>query len=552
MTNQQRIKQPMTSLKKVLFLWICGSLISCTQNEQLTSHASEIKRTEKTFIYCSEASPSGFNPQITEDGTSINAQNPIFNRLVMIERGGNRIVGDLAQSWTISKDQKQYTFKLRKDVKFHKNSLFTPTRNLNADDVLFSFNRQRLKNHPYHQVGGGQYLYFESMNMGVIQEIQKIDDQTVRFILSKPDAVFLANLTMEFASILSAEYADQMMKKKTPNNFDLQPIGTGPFVFKNYEKDSVIRYEANPVYYGQFKPLVDKLIFLITPDATVRAQKIKAGECHLIAEPALVDYKMFTTNPKLKVETMVGLNIGYIAFNTKKKPYDHLMVRQAVYHALNRNAYIEAIYHGMAEIAESALPSTSWGYSNTLPTYEYSVEKAKELLTKAGYPHGFETELWALPVTRPYNPDGKKMAEMIQSDLAKVGIKAKIVTLDWPTYLAKTKNGEHAMAMFGWVSDNGDPDNFLYTQLSCSASIAGTNRAMWCYKPYNELVEKAKRVSDVRQRTELYMDAQKIFKEQIPWIPVASAKTYRVLRKEVTGYIMDTLGHDYLDGVTYP
>jgi len=542
----------MVSMKKMLVVLSLISLASCTQGDQLNSQAAEIKKTEKTLIYCSEGSPSGFNPQITEDGTSINAQNAIYNRLVMVERGGNKILPDLAESWIISKDQKEYTFKLRKDVKFHKNSLFTPSRNMNADDVLFSFNRQRLKDHPYHKIGGGNYLYYEAMDMNIIQEIQKIDNHTVKFVLSKPDAVFLANLRMEFASILSAEYADKMMKAKTPNNLDNQPIGTGPFVFKNYEKDSVIRYEANPHYYGQYKPKVDKLVFLITPDSTVRAQKIKAGECHLIAEPALVDYKSFTADPGLKVETMTGLNIGYIAFNTKKKPFDNLMVRKAIYHALNRSAYIEAIYQGMAEVAESALPSTSWGFSNTLPTYEYSVEKSKELLAKAGFPKGFETELWALPVTRPYNPDGRKMAEMVQSDLAKVGIKVKIVTYDWPTYLVKSKNGEHAMAMFGWVSDNGDPDNFLYTQLSCAAAKAGANRAMWCYKPYDDLVEKAKRISDVRQRTEFYMDAQKVFKEQVPWIPVASAKSYRVLRKDITGYIMDTLGHDYLDGVTYP
>lgn len=510
------------------------------------------KKTEKTLIYCSEGSPSGFNPQITEDGTSINAENPIYNRLVVVERGGTKILPDLAESWTISKDQKEYTFKLRKDVKFHKNALFTPTRNMNADDVLFSYNRQRLKDHPYHKIGGGNYLYFEAMEMSIIQDIQKIDDYTVKFMLKKPDSVFLANVTMEFASILSAEYANAMMKAKTPDKVDSLPIGTGPFVFKSYEKDSTIRYEANPHYYGRYKPLVDKLVFVITPDSAVRAQKMIAGECHVIAEPALVDYKKFTSNSNLKVETMTGLNIAYIAFNTKKKPFDNLLVRKALYHALNRGSYIEAIYHGMGEIAESALPSSSWGFNNNLPVYEYSVEKSKALLAQAGYPKGFSTEIWALPVTRPYNPDGRKMAEMMQADLALVGVKAKIVTFDWPTYLAKSRNGEHTMAMFGWFSDNGDPDSFLYTQLSCAASDAGSNRSFWCYQPYNDLVEKAKRVSDLRQRTELYMDAQKVFKEQLPWIPVASAKSYRVLKKDVTGYIMDTLGHDYFDGVTYP
>lgn len=540
-------------MKRISFVALLSmlALSSCDRGEQLSPLAAESKNQGKTLIYCSEGSPSGFNPQITEDGTSINAQNPYYNRLVAIQRGTTTIVPDLADSWTVSKDQKEYTFKIHPGVKFHTTSFFKPTRDLNADDVIFSFNRQRLKNHPYHKIGGGNYLYFEAMEMDIIHDVQKISDLTVKFTLKKPDSVFLANLTMEFASILSAEYADAMMKAKTPEKVDTQPIGTGPFIFKSYEKDSVIRYDANPNYFGKTKPLVDKLVFLITPDSNVRAQKIKSGECHIIAEPALVDYTSLQKASNLKVVTITSQNMGFLSFNTQKKPFDNLLVRQAIYHALNRAEYLKAIYHDMAEIAESALPSSSWGFNNNLPTYEYDIAKSKALLAKAGFSNGFETELWALPVTRPYNPDGRKMAEMMQADLAKVGIKAKIKTFDWPTYLAKTKKGDHSMAMFGWVSDNGDPDSFLYTQLSCSAAKAGSNRSFWCYKPYNDLVEKAKRVSDVGQRSELYMDAQKVFKEQVPFIPIASAKAYRALDKNVTGYVMDPIGHDFFDGVTY-
>jgi dipeptide transport system substrate-binding protein len=539
-------------MKKFSLILLVGAhLASCSTSDHGTLQAAESKRAEKTLIYCSEGSPSGLNPQITEDATSINVQNAYYNRLVAVERGTTNIVPDLASSWSVSKDQKEYTFTLRKDVKFHMTSNFKPARNLNADDVLFSFNRQRLKDHPYHKVGGGNYLYFEAMQMDIIQDIQKVNDSTVKFVLKHPDSVFLANLTMEFASILSAEYADAMMKAKTPDKVDTQPVGTGPFVFKSYEKDSVIRYEANPEYYGTRKPLVEKLVILITPDASVRTQKIKAGECHIIAEPSVVDYKAFESDSNLKTYSITGLNMTYLAFNMKKKPFDNLLVRKAIFHALNRASYIEAIYHGLGEIAESALPSASWGFNNNLPVYEYNIQKSKELLAKAGMPNGFSTEIWALPVTRPYNPDGRKMAEMMQADLAKVGIKVKVVTFDWPTFLAKSRKGDHSMLMFGWISDNGDPDSFLYTQLSCSGAEAGSNRAFWCNKPYDDIVEKAKRISDVGQRAELYMDAQKIFKEQLPWVPVASGKAFRVTRKNVTGYVMDPLARDFFDGVTY-
>ena len=376
-----------------------------------------------------------------------------------------------------------------------------------------------------------------------------MDEHVVEFNLKKPNSPFIANLSMEFSSILSKEYADKMMAAGTPELLDTRPIGTGPFIFKSYDKDSIIRYVANPAYYGDRKALVDKLVFVITPDNNVRTQKIKTGECHIIAEPTWVDYKDFEKDKNLVVKSATGLNIAYLAFNTKKKPFDNIKVRKAIFHALNRAPLIEAIYQGQASVAESAIPSSTWGFNNNLPTYEHDVEKSKSLLKEAGYPDGFETEIWALPVSRPYNPDGRKMAEIMQADLSQVGIKAKIVSYDWPTYLSKSKKGEHEMIQLGWTSDNGDPDNFFTSLLSCSAAEAGSNRALWCHKPFDDLIQKAKRVSDVDLRTELYMDSQKVFKEQAPWVPLVSAKIFRVTRANVKGFTLDPLGRDYFDGV---
>lgn len=231
-----------------------------------------------------------------------------------MNRGLLGIVPELVESWTISKDNLEYTFKLRKDVKFHKTSYFTPTRNLNADDVLFSFNRQRLKDHPYHAVSGGSYEYFKSMGMDqTIRDIQKIDNDTVKFVLNKPEASFLSNLAMEFSSILSAEYGDKLLKEKIPQQMDVEPVGTGPFVFQKYEKDSMIRFTANPDYFLGASAL-DKLVFVITPDASVRTQKVKTGECHMIAEPSPTDYEQFVNDKNLKVTSKPGM--GYIRFRS--------------------------------------------------------------------------------------------------------------------------------------------------------------------------------------------------------------------------------------------
>jgi dipeptide transport system substrate-binding protein len=503
----------------------------------------------KTFIYCSEGSPSGFNPQVTMDAPSNVTANALYNRLVEFEPGVSGLVPRLAESWTISADNLEYVFKLRKGVKFHKTAYFEPKRDFNADDVLFSFNRQRVKEHPFHSVSGGRYEMFGSSGMDrTIKNIAKVDDYTVKFSLNKPEAAFLPNLAMEFSSIISAEYGDKLLKDKTPQNIDTDPVGTGPFVFQKYEKDSIIRFTANPNYFLGVSPL-DKLVFVITPDNSVRTQKIRTGECHMIGEPSPADYNQFINDKNLKTVTKPGMNIGYLAVNVTKKPFDNVVVRKALAYALNRQAYIDAIFLGFATVATSPLPPTVWSYNDKISNYDYNPKMAKDLLREAGYPEGFTTELWALPVSRPYNPDGKKMAEMMQSDLAQVGIKAKIVTYDWPTYIAKSKNAEHTLLQIGWNSDNGDPDNFLYTMLSCDAVESGANRARWCDKEFDNLVMQAKFMTDITKRTELYRKAQERFKSEIPWITLANAKIFRVMSKKVIGYKLDPLARDRFYGV---
>ena len=526
-------------MKNLLVLGLLSVLtFGCTSKESSDS---------KTFVFCSEGSPSSFNPQISTDGTTFNSTHAVYSRLVEFKYGTTEIVPGLAESWEASDDGLEYTFKLRKGVKFHTTPYFTPTREFNADDVLFSFNRQRLDDHPYHKVSGGTYEYFTSMGMGeIIKDIVKVDDHTVKFILNHPEAPFIANLAMDFASILSKEYADQQLEKETPGNIDMIPIGTGPFIYKNYKKDTLIRYETFKDYFDH--PVkIDKLVFAITPDASVRFQKLKAGECHLIAYPAPADLEAIRQLESLKLLEKPGFNVGYLAMNTEKKPFDNKKVRKAVNHALNRKSYIDAIYLGNAQVAKNPLPPTIWGYNENVEGYSYDPEKAKSLLAEAGHAAGFDTDLWVLPVARPYIPSGKKLGEMMQADLAKIGIRAKLVSYDWPTYLEKSSKGEHTMLQLGWTGDNGDPDNFLNVLLGCDAVEGGANRARWCYKPFDDLVSKAKKITDRDERAALYKQAQKVFKEEAPWVTIAHSVVYRAMRDNVEGYKIDPLGRDIFE-----
>lgn len=504
----------------------------------------------KTFVYCSEASPSSFNPQLATDGPSFNASSrPIYNRLADFERGGTKVIPSLAEKWEVSKDGKQVTFKLRKNVQWQETAYFKPTRPFNADDVVFTFNRMLDAKHPFHKVGGGVYEYFTSMDMHkLITKVEKVDDNTVRFTLVRPEAPFIANMAMDFASILSAEYGDKLLAAKTPEKMDIEPVGTGPFVWKSYRKDNEIRFDANPNYF-EGKAKIDKLVFAITKDPNVRIQKLKRGECHFVAEPPPADVKALKADAKISVLEQEGLNVGYLSFNVEKAPFNKLEVRQAINHALNRQSYIDAIYLGNATIAKNPIPPTMWSYNQKTQDYAYDIAKAKELLAKAGMPNGFETNLWYMPVSRPYNPNGKKMAEMMQADLAKVGIKANLVTYDWGAYLDKARAGEHTMLLAGWTGDNGDPDNFMSVLLSCEAAKNGSNYSRWCNQSYEKLIDAAKATPDQKKRTSLYQEAQTIFKKDAPWVTLAHAKGFRAMDKRVSGYKMSPFGTDQFYGV---
>lgn len=503
-----------------------------------------------TLVYCSEGSPEGFNPAFYTAGTTFDATSKnMFNRLVEFKLGTTETEPGLATSYDVSSDGLEYTFHLRKGVKFHTSKDFTPTRDFNADDVIFTFDRQGNKDNPYHAVSGGSYEYFTGMGMDtLIKKIEKIDDYTVKFILTKPEAPFIANLAMDFASIFSKEQADAYMKAGTPEKLDIDPVATGPFQKVQYQKDSLIRYTAFKDYW-QGKAKIDRLVFSITPDASVRYAKLKAGECDVMSYPNPADLKQMEADPNINLMSQEGLNVGYLAFNTQKKPFTDVRVRQALSLATDKSAIIDAVFQGAGKAAKNPIPPTMWSYNKNVVDYPYDPVKAKKLLAEAGYPDGFSTNIWAMPVQRPYNPNARRMAEIMQEDWSKIGVKAEIVSYEWGEYLNRSKKGEHDTVLLGWTGDNGDPDNFLYVLLGCDA-VGGSNRAQWCNEEFNNLLLKAKQTSDKAERTKDYEEAQVVFKREAPWITIAHSVVYEPIRKEVKGYKIDPLGGHYFYNVS--
>jgi len=497
----------------------------------------------KTLVYCSEVSPETFNPMVgAADSTMDAAAKPLFNRLIEFKPGTTEIAPALAQSWDISADGTVYTFHLRPGVKFHAGKQFTPTRGFNADDVVYSFERQRSADNPYHKLSGANYQFFGSTGLAkLIKSIEKLDDLTVRFTLNNANVTFLTNIALDFASILSLEYAQAMTAQGHPELIDQQPIGTGPFVLTEYQKDSLIRYHANPDYWGG-APKLDALVFAITPDPTVRVAKIRAGECQVTTQPPPADVPSLAKDAGIDLLQEEGQNIGYLGFNVEKKLLADKRVRRALALAINKPAIIDAIYLGSAKQARTVLPPTEWGSAQGFDPFPSDPAAAKALLVEAGYPEGFSITLWAMPVSRPYNPNARRMAELIQADWAAIGVKAEIVSFEWAVYLKKTQDGEQDAFLLGGTSNNGDPDDLLTNHLSCAGAKAGSNRTRWCFKPYDDFLDQARRVADQAERKALYVKAQEIVREEVPLLPIAHALVSMPVRKEVRGYVLDPFG----------
>lgn len=504
----------------------------------------------KTLVYCSEGSPEGFNPIFYTAGTTFDATSKnVFEGLTHFKRGTTELEPGMAESWQVSADGKTYTFKLRKGVKFHTTKHFKPTRDMNADDVLFTFERQWKQDHPFHKISGGSYEYFNGMSIpDLLKDIVKVDDYRVKFVLNRPEAPMLANLAMDFAVIQSAEYAEVMMKAGTPEKVDQWPIGTGPFAFAGYKKDAQIRYLAFDKYWKGKAP-IDKLVFSITPDASVRYAKLRAGECQVMPYPNPADLAAMKADSNINLMQQEGLNVGYLAYNTTMKPFNDVRVRKALNHAINKQAIIDTVFQGAGKPAKNPIPPTIWSYNNATKDDNYDPEKAKKLLAEAGYPNGFEMKIWAMPVQRPYNPNARRMAEVIQADWAKVGVKVEIVSYEWGEYLKRSKDKDRDGAvLLGWTGDNGDPDNFLAVLLGCDG-VGGSNRAQWCYQPFEDLIQKAKVVADPDARTRIYEQAQIVFKEQAPWATIAHSVVFEPLSKNVVNYKIDPLGGHIFYGV---
>jgi len=498
---------------------------------------SAAPRSGGVLVFARSGDSVGLDPGRETDGESFYIADNVYETLTKFKPGTTEIVPGLASSWDAAADGLSYTFHLRKGVKFHDGTDF------NADAVVFSLARQFKKDHPFYQYGPWQYWGGMDMD-NIVDDVVSVDDYTVTITLKKKEAPFIANLAMNFAAIVSPTAAAKYGK-----DFSSNPVGTGPFKFVSWTKDDNIVLERFDGYWGQ-KAYLDRVIFKVVTDPSARYLSLKKGEVDMMEFPTPSDIPAIKADSNLKIVQQAGMNVGYLAMNASKKPFDNKLVRQAVNYAINKKEIIEAVYGSLGIAAKNPIPPGMWSYNNKIEDYGYNPAKAKQLLAQAGYPNGFSTTLWAMPVARPYNPNGKKVAEIMQAQLAKVGIKAEIVSYEWGTYLDKTAHGEHDMALLGWTGDNGDPDNFLFVLLSIPATeIPAQNIAFWKNQKFNDLITQAKETSDQAKRTQLYLQAQVVFHDEAPWVTIAHSNVVQPMKKTVQGFLLYPTGKDFFGDV---
>jgi len=478
-----------------------------------------------TLIYGRGNDSVGLDPAHEEDGESFKVCESIYDTLVQYQADSTDIEPALAESWENSEDGLEWTFHLRKGVQFHDGT------ELNADAVVFSLERQHNKEHPFHDVGGGYIYWFDLGLNQTVDKIESIDKYTVKITLNRPFAPFLYAMTLVPFAIVSPTAL-----KEDGENFSSNPVGTGPFKFVSWERDDKIILEANENYWGG-KPSIKRVIFRVIPDNSARLMNLKKGMIHIMDMPNPDDVPDIRSDKNIRLLEETGINIGYVAMNLDKKPFDNLKVRLAINHAINKKSIVDNLYKGLGIVAKNPIPPTMWGYNDEIEDFEYNPELAKQLLKEAGFPEGFDTTLWVMPNPRPYFLTPDRIGVAIQADLKKVGINAKIEKREWGKYLEELRNGEHDIAMLGWSADYVDPDNFLYYLLDKdNAEKPAGNIAFYRSEELHKILIEAQTISDHEERTRLYKEAQKIIHEDAPWVCVAHAKQVVAVSKKVEDY----------------
>jgi peptide/nickel transport system substrate-binding protein len=514
-----------------------GSKISGIYNNIFSTYYDD--EIEKRLIIGRASDSISLDPGNTTDMDSVKVTANIFETLVKYEKEGKNIIPSLATSWKSSEDGLTWVFRLRQGVRFQDGTIF------DAHAVVFNFQRWMDKDNPYHN---GQFSYWNYVFggfPGFVKSVYAISDYSVEIKLDKPYAPFLSTLAMPVFGIGSPEaikkYGDEVYK---------HPVGTGPFYFINWEPNQSILLARYDGYWG-IPAKVDEVEFKVISSNEDRLEQLKLGTIHIADNLGPDDVAAIQEDQKLQLLLRPCFNVGYIALNNEKPPFDNRDVRTAINLAINKEEMIKEAFANQAKSAKTLVPPLLWGYNEGIKDSEYNPDKAKQLLAKAGYPKGFKTTLWFMNSSRNYFPKPLQTAEYIKESLAKINIEATIITYDWDEYLNRIQNGEHEMALIGWTGDNIDPDNFLYTLLASENAKPGNagNYSFYKSKEVDLLLTQARQTTDMVFRKNLYRKLLEIVDTDKPSVPLVHTMPVLAARRSVKGYLPYLTGVESLEKV---
>ena len=502
------------------------------------------------FVYCVSGQVNTFNPQKAGSGLIVDTlAAQLYDRLLDVDPYTYRLVPELAESWEVLDNGATYRFHLRHNVQFQTTRWFTPSRALNADDVVFTFERIFDRQHPWHNVNGSAFPYFDSLQFAdSVQSVRKLDSHTVEFRLARPDASFLWHLATHYASVMSAEYAARLTQEDRQEQLDRQPVGTGPFQLDEYRAGQYIRLQRHPQFW-RGTPLMPQVVVDLGSGGTGRLSKLLTGECDVLAWPAASQLTILRDDPRLRLTLRPGMNIAYLAFNTDKPPLNNPEVRHALSLAINNQRLMQSIYYGTAETAASILPRASWAYDNEAKITEYNPKEARRRLQALGLDK-LTLRLWVPTSSQAWNPSPLKTAELIQADMAQIGVKVIIVPVEGRFQEARLMDMNHDLTLSGWATDSNDPDSFFRPLLSCAAINSQTNFAHWCNREFDNVLRKALDSQQLASRIDAYDEAQQILARELPILPLASSLRLQAYRYDIKGLVLSPFGNASFAGVS--
>ena len=465
---------------------------------------------KKVLTYGQAAEVAGLSPTLTNDSASSAAMAQMYETLFTRNPVTNVIEPKLAVSYE-TPDDVTWVIKLRQGVKFHDGTDF------NAEAVKFTFER----------LLDPELAAPRASLLASVASIEVLDEYTVKITTHDPDGLFLANLTHDNSAIISpagvAKYGNLMKN----------PVGTGPFKFKSMVSGDSLTMERFDGYWGGPAKL-DEIVFRVIPEAATRVAMLETGEVDFIDSIPGEQLPRLEANPDIKVVKSQGTPVRYLSFNFDKKPFDNLLVRQAIAHAVNTDDIV-ATMDGLGYKSVGIWGPMVFGYKPEIEelAYPYDPEKGKELLAQAGFPNGFKTVLW----TTNSSEDYVRNAQIIQAQLKKIGIDAEIKVLDWAAYLAVTRTNETDMFLLGWSNLTQDGGGCAFPNLH-SSNAGSSNRSFYRDTEADRLIELTMVTTDQDERLERLHAVNEYLVKDLAWISLWHQVNIIAMRSNIEGLEM--------------